>query len=33
MVWDHHWAAARVTLDNYGLANPTMFDAELQKAG
>lgn len=32
-VLDYHLAAARATLDNYGIADPTAFAAELQKAG
>jgi hypothetical protein len=32
-VVDYHLAAARATLDNYGIADPTTFAAELQKAG
>jgi hypothetical protein len=32
-VLDYHLAAARLTLDNYGIANPKAFDNELQKAG
>jgi hypothetical protein len=32
-VLDYHPAAARVTLNNYGIADPTAFAAELQKAG
>ena len=32
-VLDHHLAALRALLDNFGIADPTAFDAELQKAG
>jgi hypothetical protein len=29
----HHLVTARVMLDEFGIADPTVFDAELQKAG
>jgi hypothetical protein len=29
----YHLVAVRVTLDNYGIADPTAFAAELQRAG
>jgi hypothetical protein len=32
-VLDYHLVAVRTTLDNYGIAEPTVFAAELQKAG
>ena len=32
-VLDYHLVAVRATLDNYGIADPTAFAAELQKAG
>ena len=32
-VYEHHLLTARVTLDNFGIADPTTFDAQLQKAG
>jgi hypothetical protein len=32
-VLDYHLVAVRTTLDNYGIADPTAFAAELQKAG
>jgi hypothetical protein len=32
-VLDYHLAALRTLLDNFGIADPTAFDAELQKAG
>jgi hypothetical protein len=32
-VLDYHLVAARTTLDNFGIADPTAFAAELQKAG
>ncbi len=32
-VLDYHLIAARATLDNYGIAEPKVFDAELEKAG
>jgi hypothetical protein len=32
-VLDYHLAAARATLDVYGIAEPKEFDAELEKAG
>jgi hypothetical protein len=32
-VYEHHLAAARWELDNFGIADPTTFDARLRKAG
>jgi hypothetical protein len=32
-VYEHHLMAARSELDNFGIADPTTFDAKLQKAG
>jgi hypothetical protein len=32
-VYEHHLAAAQWELDNFGIADPTTFDAKLQKAG
>ena len=32
-VYGHHLVAVRTLLDNFGIAEPTVFDAELQKAG
>jgi hypothetical protein len=32
-VWEHHLVTARVMLDQYGIADPTSFDAKLRKAG
>jgi hypothetical protein len=32
-VLEYHLVAVRVMLDNYGIANPTVFDAQLHKAG
>jgi len=32
-VYEHHLAAARVELENFGLADATVFAAKLQKAG
>jgi hypothetical protein len=32
-VFAHHLVAARTTLDLFGIAEPTVFDAKLQKAG
>ncbi|MFO0964823.1 MAG: hypothetical protein U0793_04435 [Gemmataceae bacterium] len=32
-VFEHHLLAARVELDNFGLADPSVFAAKLQKAG
>ena len=32
-VYDYHLAAVRATLDVFGIADPTAFAAELQKAG
>ena len=32
-VLDYHLAGARTTLDLFGIADPSYFDAELRKAG
>jgi hypothetical protein len=32
-VVDYHLAGARLMLDNFGIATPKVFDAQLQKAG
>jgi hypothetical protein len=32
-VLDYHMIMVRGTLDDFGVANPTVFDAKLQKAG
>jgi hypothetical protein len=32
-VYEHHLAAARLELENFGLANATVFDAKLHKVG
>jgi hypothetical protein len=32
-VFEHHLAAARGELDNFGIADPAVFTAKLQKAG
>jgi hypothetical protein len=32
-VLEHHLVAARVTLDSFGIADPKVFDAKLQRAG
>jgi hypothetical protein len=32
-VYEHHLVAARLELDNFGIAEPTTFDAKLRKAG
>jgi hypothetical protein len=32
-VYEHHLAAVRLELDNFGLADPTAFAAKLHKAG
>jgi hypothetical protein len=32
-VLDYHMVAVRGTLDNFGVADPSVFDAKLQKAG
>lgn len=32
-VLDYHLAMARIEVDNFGIADPAVFDAELQKAG
>ena len=31
-VLEHHLVAARTLLDNFGIADPKVFDAQLQKA-
>ena len=31
--WDYHLLYVRTTLDLLGIADPTVFDAKLQKAG
>ena len=33
LVRDYHLVGARTTLDLFGIAEPTVFDAKLQKAG
>jgi hypothetical protein len=33
LVLEHHLVTARVMLDQYGIAEPTIFEAKLQKAG
>jgi hypothetical protein len=33
LAWPHHLFTARTTLDLYGIADPTVFEAKLQKAG
>ena len=33
LVLDYHLVSARTTLDLFGIANPKVFDAQLQKAG
>lgn len=33
LVMDHHLVGTRTTLDLFGLASPTVFDAKLQMAG
>ena len=33
LVYGHHLIAARTTLDLFGIADPKVFDAKLQKAG
>lgn len=32
-IFEHQLAAVRTELDNFGLANPSVFAAKLQKAG
>ncbi len=32
-VFEHHLAAVRIELDNFGIADPTTFATKLQKAG
>lgn len=32
-VWEHHLVTARVMLDEFGIADPTAFDARLRRAG
>jgi hypothetical protein len=32
-VYEHHLITARVELEHFGLADPTVFAAQLQKAG
>jgi hypothetical protein len=32
-VFEHHLVAVRAELDNFGLADPSVFAAKLQKAG
>lgn len=32
-VFEYHLAAVRLELDNFGIADPTAFDARLNKAG
>lgn len=32
-VLDHHLVGTRTTLDLFGIADPTLFDAKVQKAG
>jgi hypothetical protein len=32
-VYEHHLVAARIELDNFGIADPTTFEAKLRKAG
>jgi hypothetical protein len=33
LVLDYHLAEARTTLDGFGIADPTVFEANLRKAG
>ena len=33
LVLDYHLAGVRTTLDGFGIADPKVFDAQLQKAG
>ena len=33
LVLDYHLASVRTTLDGFGIADPKVFDAQLQKAG
>jgi hypothetical protein len=32
-VWEHHLVGAQVTLENFGIADASVFAAKLQKAG
>ena len=32
-VYEHHLVAARMELEDFGIADPTTFDAKLRKAG
>ncbi len=32
-VWEHHLVTAQVMLDQFGIADPTAFNAKLQKVG
>lgn len=32
-VYEHHLVAARMELDDFGIADPTTFEAKLRKAG
>lgn len=32
-IFEHHLAAVRTEVDNFGLADPSVFAAKLQKAG
>jgi hypothetical protein len=32
-VFEHHFVTAQVTLDEFGIADPTAFTAKLQRAG
>jgi hypothetical protein len=32
-VLEHHLVTARMTLDNFGIADPDVFDAQILKAG
>ena len=32
-VYEHHIAIARLELENFGIADPTTFEAKLRKAG
>jgi len=33
LVYEHHLVAARMELNDFGIADPTVFEAKLQKAG
>lgn len=33
LIFEHQLAAVRIELDNFGLADPSVFAAKLQKAG